>query len=224
MAGTILRAILFDFDGVIVDSESLHHRAYERVLARYGVDGIPFEVYADVFSNRGTGLAYCASRVPGIDPVALKREKEIAFLELLEREARLLPGVENALRDLAAELPLALATGSQRRAAAHVLERFDLLRFFRAVIAREDYPLDKPAGDAFESACRALGETPEGCLAVEDSNKGLRAAVAARIACAVVPNDYTRNGDFALAAARLGSLSELTVSRAREIHRAAHAA
>lgn len=212
-------AILFDFDGVIVDSEALHHRAYERALAPYGVDTIPLEIYADSFSNRGVGLEYCAKRVPGLDVAEMKRRKDQLFREILESDARLLPGVKDTLRILADRWPLAVATGSERAAAALVLERFALRGFFHAVIAREDYVRDKPAPDAFLRACEALGVTPEGCLVVEDSYKGLRAACAAAIPCVVIPNDYTRSGDFTGAAAVLGSIQELSADRVEEIHR-----
>jgi beta-phosphoglucomutase len=212
-------AILFDFDGVIVDSEALHHRAYERALAPYGVDSIPLEIYADSFSNRGVGLEYCAQRVPGLDVIALKRRKDVLFRRILESEARLVPGVGEVLAALAAERSLAVATGSERAAAAFVLEQFGLREYFRAIIAREDYARDKPAPDAFLRACEAIGTDPSSCLVVEDSYKGLCAARAAGIPCVVVPNDYTRGGDFSAAAAILGSIHELSSERAEEIHR-----
>jgi len=219
VAATGPTAILFDLDGVIVDSESLHHRAYERALTPYGVSSIPLDAYADRFSNRGVGLEYCAERVPGLDLGALKRAKSRLFRELLETDARPLPGVHEVIRALAAARPLAVATGSGHDAAGYVLERFGLRDCFRAVIAREDYQRDKPEPDAFLRACDALGEPPASCLVVEDSYKGLRAARAARIPCVVVPNDYTRGADFSSAAAILSSIRELTLARAERIHR-----
>lgn len=210
-------AILFDFDGVIVDSEALHHRAYERALAPYGVTAIPLEIYADRFSNRGVGLEYCAEQIPGLDLRALKCEKDRLFREILESDARLLPGVTEILRELSEERPLAVATGSNRDAASFVLERFGLVGFFRALIAREDYHADKPAPDAFLRACRSLGAPPGACLAVEDSYKGLCSARAAGIPCVVVPNAYTRDGDFSGAAAVLSSIHELSAERVEAI-------
>ena len=210
-------AILFDFDGVIVDSEALHHRAYEVALAPHGVSSIPLEIYADRFSNRGLGLEYCVQQVRGLDVRELKRRKDRVFQEILETDARLLPGVADVLGDLAERRPLALATGSNREAVTLVLRRFNLLGFFRAVIGREDYDRDKPAPDAFLRACESLGEPPASCLAVEDSYKGLCAARAAAIACVVIPNDYTRNGNFAGASAILSSLHELSAERAEAI-------
>jgi HAD superfamily hydrolase (TIGR01509 family) len=210
-------AILFDFDGIIVDSESLHHRAYEIALAPHGVTSIPVEVYADRFSNRGLGLEYCAQRIPGLDVRELKRRKDGLFREILETDARLLPGVAEALCNLGERRPLAVATGSSRDAVAGVLRRFALLGFFRVIVGREDYDRDKPAPDAFLRACESLGESPASCLAVEDSYKGLCAARAAGIRCAVIPNDYTRNGNFEGASAILSSLHELSSARAEAI-------
>jgi HAD superfamily hydrolase (TIGR01509 family) len=211
-------AILFDFDGVIVDSESLHHRAYELALEPYGLSSIPFDVYSDRFSNRGVGLEYCAERIPGLDVIRMKQQKDRLFRELLEAEARLLPGVEAVVRSLSAERRLAIATGSEREAARSVLDRFGLTPCFARVIGRQDYRRDKPAPDAFLRACAALGEDPTRCLAVEDSLKGMRAASAAGIPCVVVPNDYTRGGDFAIAAAILPRLDQLTPALAEAIH------
>ena len=211
-------AILFDLDGVIVDSESLHHRAYEHALTPYGVSSIPLDIYADRFSNRGVGLEYCAEQIPGIDLDALKAEKNRLFRELLETDARPLPGVIEIIRALAAERPLAVATGSGHDAAGYVLDRFGLRGCFAAVVAREDYARDKPQPDAFLRACESLGEPPASCLVVEDSYKGLCAACAAAIPCVVVPNDYTRGADFSGATAVVASIRELTLARAMEIH------
>jgi beta-phosphoglucomutase len=210
-------AILFDFDGVIVDSEALHHRAYEIALAPYGVASIPKDVYADRFSNRGVGLEYCAEQVPGIDVRALKRRKEELFVNLMREHARLLPAAAETVRALGAGGPLAVATGSLREVVASALRRFDLADAFREVITREDYDREKPEPDAFLRACERLGESPVDCLVIEDSYKGLCAAQAAGIACLVVPNDYTRAADFSGAAAVLPSLGALSRERASEI-------
>ena len=125
-------AILFDFDGVIVDSESLHHRAYEIALAPHGVASIPMEVYADRFSNCGLGLEYCAQQVPGLDLGELKRQKDRLFREILETDARLLPGVEELLASLSGrpEVRTALLTGNVEAGARLKLGHFGIDRFF----------------------------------------------------------------------------------------------
>jgi HAD superfamily hydrolase (TIGR01509 family) len=206
---------------VIVDSEALHHRAYEIALAPHGVAGIPQDIYADRFSNRGLGRQYCTELIPGLDFDALKERKEAVFRELLTNGATLLPGAVESVRALAASGRLALATGSRSEGVRAILRRFGFEAWFSAVVTREDYDLEKPAPDAFLRACAALGEEPHRCLVIEDSYKGLAAAVAAEIPCVVVPNEYTRRADFSAAAAVLRSLAELTRERAEAIYRAA---
>jgi HAD superfamily hydrolase (TIGR01509 family) len=168
-------------------------------------------------------MEYCAELVPGIDLAALKERKEAAFRELLQNDPRLLPAAVETVRALASGGTLALATGSRRAAVAGVLERFGFDRWFSAVVTREDYEREKPAPDAFVQACSALGVPPAGCLVVEDSYKGLRASLAAGIACVVIPNDYTRRADFTGAAAVLTTLAELDRERADAIFRASRA-
>ncbi|MGH7856975.1 MAG: HAD family hydrolase, partial [Candidatus Binatia bacterium] len=127
----------------------------------------------------------------------------------LQREGRLHTGAAAALEALAGRWPTALATGSTRESALHVLERFGLRRHFDVVVGREDYARDKPAPDAFLRAAELLGVEPPECVVIEDSYKGLTAARAARMCCIVVPNDYTRAGDFRGSAVLLGSMEEL---------------
>jgi beta-phosphoglucomutase len=205
------KAVLFDLDGVIVDSEAIHHRAYEAALAPLGIERIPFEVYAREWSNRNTWVEYLTRTHPGIDVAGVRRRKADAFRDLFRREARLRPGAAEAVSALARCWPLALATGTARAEAEFVLERYGLARWFRAVVGREDYGADKPAPDAFLAAARRLDTAPADCVAIEDSYKGLCAARAAGIRCVIVPNDYTRGADFGGAAALLSSMREVSV-------------
>ena len=201
------KAILFDLDGVIVDSEPLHHRAFDLALAEHGIPPIPFDTYADQFSSRGVGLEW-AARTLGVEPKALHRRKQEIYTELLRREARLCDAAAEVIPRLAEAYALAVATNSPRAEAAFVLDRFGLAAHFRAVIGREDYAEPKPAPDAFLAAASHLGVDPAECVIVEDSFKGLTAARAAGIRCFVVPNAYTQDGDLSGATARLASLRD----------------
>ena len=214
-----VEAIVFDLDGVIIDSEAVHHRAYEIALAPFGVDQIPLDIYSEHWSNAGTGLEYAERTWPGVRGPELKARKEAIFLDLLRTEAPLRPGAARAVRELSNRWPIALATGSQRAAALSVLDRFGLRVMFREIVGREDYPNDKPAPDAYEVACRRLGCEPRRCLAIEDSIKGLQAAVQAGMPCIAVPNEYTKAGDFTAAIERLPAMTDLTVSRIERLLR-----
>ncbi len=210
-------AILVDFDGVIVDSEAIHHRAFDLAFAEIGLPPIPFAVYAENWSN-GYWRDYAAHRYPGVDLASVKRRKDGLFLELLRSAAPMIPGVDSAVRRLSERWPLILATGTAREPALLALRQLGLVDCFQALVTREDYAREKPEPDAFVCAAGKAGTLPSACLAIEDSLKGLRAALAAGTPCVVIPNDYTRGADFSGASATLATIQELTLHRVEEIY------
>ncbi len=203
-------AVIFDLDGVLIDSEELQFRAYAEVLAALGVR-IEKGEYAREWIAQGGGPEY-AVRTYGldVDPQDLRQRKQPIYHRLLESEARLMPGVEAALERLGATFPLGLATNSSRADLEVVLARFDIARFFQARITRECYQRAKPAPDAFRAAAAELLVEAGRCLVVEDTYRGLLAAHRAGCRCVVIPHELTRDNDFGLAAAVLGNLEELT--------------
>ena len=209
--------VIFDFDGVVVDSEELHYRAYSEVLAEYGV-AVDRALYGRVWIGEGRGLTYAVEEygLP-ITPEELKRRKVPVYRRLLEAEVRLMPGADEALGRMSAAFPVALATNSGRAEVGLVLERFGLTERFCEVITREDYEGPKPEPDAFLAAARALGLPPDRCLVVEDAEKGVRAAHAAGCPCVAVPHDFTRENDFSLATRVLDRIEGLTEDFVRSV-------
>jgi beta-phosphoglucomutase-like phosphatase (HAD superfamily) len=121
-----------------------------------------------------------------------------------------MPGAAEAVARMARHFAVAVATNSNQSDTELALERTGLRPHFDAVVTREQYEHPKPAPDAFLTAARAVGVPPARCLVVEDSERGVRAAVAAGIRAVAVPNEWTRGSDFAMATRRLEGLSELT--------------
>ena len=204
-------AVIFDLDGVIIDSEELQYRAYLQVLARFGVT-VSVEEYAAHWIAEGRGPEY-AVRTYGL-PVApdeLRALRRPVYHEILRHEVVLMPGVIDALTRLQPCFALAIATNSNRQDVSFVVERFALERFFAAIVVRDDYELAKPDPDAFVTAATRVGAVPQSCLVVEDAYKGIVAAHRAGAIAVAVPNQFTRDNDFSLAAAVLGGLDELTV-------------
>lgn len=199
---------------MIVDSEALHHRAYDLALAELGKPAVPFPLYAEWFSSRGEGLAW-VERTHGIERRALRRRKQEIYGSLLASEARLREGAGPAIERLASEFRLAVATNSPRAEAEWVLERFALAGAFQAAVGREDYDRPKPAPDPFATALVRLGVAARDAVVVEDSYKGLCSAMAAGVPCIAVPNRYTRGGDFRGAARVLDTLEELDAAVVR---------
>jgi HAD superfamily hydrolase (TIGR01509 family) len=204
--------VVFDLDGVIVDSEELQYRAYASILAPLGVE-IGRAEYAREWIAGGGGPEYAVRtyHLP-FGAAELRRRKNPVYLEMLRREAALMPGAREALSRLGRVFALALATNSSGQEVELVLDRFGLRQAFAAVAAREDYREAKPAPDAFVAAAARLGLPAGRCVAVEDAERGVRAAVRAGCRCIAVPNAFTAGHDFALADAVVGDLDALTVS------------
>ena len=207
-----MSAIIFDLDGVLIDSEGLQYQAYVRVLRDLGVT-ITLEEYAQHWIAAGQGPEYAVRtyRLP-VDAPGLRALKNPVYHEILRQRAALMPGALDALARLHARFPLAVATNSNRTDVAFVMDHLGLRRFFASIITREDYVLPKPNPDAFLAAAAELDTAPHLCLVVEDAHKGMVAARRAGAVPVAVPNTYTRDNDFSLAAAVLDSLENLTVT------------
>jgi HAD superfamily hydrolase (TIGR01509 family) len=201
--------IIFDLDGVIIDSEGLQYRAYCRVLEPFGVR-VSREEYGREWIGAGRGPEYAVKTYAlPMAPNELRALKNPVYQELLH-EVALMPGAADALARLGTHFPLALATNSRRDEVAFVLDRFDLRRHFTALVTREDYLAAKPEPDAFLTAAARLALPPSRCVVIEDAYKGVVAAYRAGCRCIAIPHDFTVDNDFALATRVIASLEELT--------------
>ena len=207
----MLEAIIFDMDGVLVDSEPLGMEAMRQVMAGQGVAYT--EPDNEEFLGRTT-LEECRilRARHGLGPSA--EELTSSYVDILaamiEERPRPMPGVPDVLATLrAAGRRMALASSADPRIIATNVKALDLGRFFDAIVSGTEVPRGKPAPDVFLETARRLGASPGGCLVIEDSRNGLLAAKAAGMACAVVPCGATRHQDFREADHRLRSLLEL---------------
>ena len=203
--------VIFDLDGVLIDSEGLQYAAYSRVLERFGVQ-VSEAVYATHWIARGRGPEYAVERfrLP-LAPDELRALKGPVYHDLLRRDVTLMPGVTGVLTRLAPHFPLAVATNSNRADVGFVMEHFGLGPFFRAVVTREDYPQAKPEPDAYRTAAAHLALPAAQCVVVEDAYRGVVAAHRAGATVVAVPNRFTRGSDFSLAAVVLADLDALSV-------------
>ncbi len=209
--------IIFDLDGVLIDSEGLYYRAYSEVLKPYGVTVSRAE-YEEHWIAQGTGPEYIVAKYDlPVAPDELRQLRSPVYLRLLETEVMLMPHVENTLARLTPHFALTVATNSNREHLDLVLRRFGIARFFLVTVARQDYQGAKPLPDAFLTAAEKLGLPPARCVVIEDTYKGVMAAVNAGMACIAVPNQYTLRNDFNRASLVLPSLAELTPEVVRSL-------
>jgi HAD superfamily hydrolase (TIGR01509 family) len=213
----IQRAVIFDLDGVLIDSEALQHKAYSAVLARFGIT-VGIETYAQhwIAAGRGPEYAVATFHLP-LTAADLRQKKSEVYYDILRREVTLMPGVQDALARLQSRFPLAVATNSSRRDVDFVMQRFELTPYFAAIVTREDYAIAKPAPDAFLKAAERLQTPPDRCLVVEDAQRGVLAAHRAGIKVVVVPNQFTYGSDFSLATRVLSSLDELSAALVEDV-------
>lgn len=210
-------AVIFDLDGVLIDSEELQYAAYRRVLADFGIE-VGRDEYAREWIAAGRGPEY-AVRHYGLplSPDELRARKNPVYHRILQDEVRLMPGVVPALERLGARFPMAVATNSSVVDTGYVMQRFQLRRHFRAVVTREGYRGAKPEPDAFLAAAAALELPPRECVVIEDAHKGVLAAHRAGARCIAVPHAFTAANDFSLADRIIGGLGELTVELVLEV-------
>lgn len=201
----MVEAILWDNDGVLVDTEGLFFEATRDALARAEVI-LTREVYLDLVMGNGRSvfeLAEARGSTPD-DLVAIRRARDAAYAALLRSGPSLaIDGIAETLQALHGRARMAVVTSSLREHFELAHRRTGMKRFFEVVVAREDYEQSKPHPEPYLTALRRLGLHPGRCVAIEDSERGLTAATRAGLRCIIVPNDLTRGCAFSGAAAVL---------------------
>lgn len=194
----MFRAILFDFNGVIIDDEPQHCDALIATLAEYGVALDREEYYRDYlgFDDRECFRFSFARHGRPADERALARaiERKAGHYErAIRRSMTLVPGAVDFVRAAAREeIALAIVSGALRREIELVLGEAGIRDHFAHVVAAEDVPACKPDPRGFRSACLALDLPAARCVAIEDSLPGLAAAKAAGLRCAMLATSHAR--------------------------------
>ncbi len=213
----VIKAIFWDNDGVLVDTEHLYFEATRRVLAEVGVT-LTEALFHELFlvQNRGAWHLAAAAGVAPDALVRLRADRDALYGELLQRDGLVIPGVEAALSQLAGRFRMAIVTSSHGDHFAAIHRSTNLLRFFEFVLTREHYVRSKPAPEPYLAALARTGLHPSECLVVEDSERGLRAAKAAGLSCWVIPTALTRAGDFRAADRVLRAAEEVVAGLSEE--------
>ena len=201
--------ILFDHDGVLVDTEFWYYKAGERALADVG-----FALDKDQYlreMNLGLGT-WAQARAAGLDEQVIDRQRAVRdgyYREYLRTQAIEIEGVVDTLAELSKVVRMAIVTTALRADFELIHEKRQIRQFMEFVLVREDYKLSKPHPEPYLTGLQRLGATKEETLVVEDSARGLNSAVAAGIDCAIVHNDFTKTQDFSQASYRIETLIEV---------------
>jgi HAD superfamily hydrolase (TIGR01509 family) len=211
----VIEAVVFDLDGVLVDSEHVWDEA-RRELAAERERPWPETATRDMMGMSSLEWSRYMHDVVGVPdpPEQISREVVRRLEETYRRDLPLVEGAAGAVQRLAARWPLGLASSSNRELIDLVLELSGLGRYFRATVSSEEVGRGKPEPDVYLEAARRLEVSPEHCAAVEDSDAGIRSAKAAGMRVLAIPNPRYPPPDDALELADLvpSSLAELTPS------------
>jgi HAD superfamily hydrolase (TIGR01509 family) len=209
----MVEAVIFDLDGVLLDSEQLWNEAKREVVEETGGrwrDGAP-EAMMGMSSLEWSAYLRDALGVP-LEAPQIDRRVVGRMEDLYRDHLPLLPGAVDAVRALHRRWPLGLASSSNREIIELVLTLTRLRECFTAVVSSEEVARGKPSPDVYVEAARQLSEPPVRCVAIEDSANGLRSAAAAEMTVIAVPNRvFPPAADaLALAAAVVERIGEVT--------------
>jgi HAD superfamily hydrolase (TIGR01509 family) len=204
--------IIFDFDGLLADSEPYHYRAYNEVFERYGHSLDPDEYWVE-WTSKGKGIAGEIERHDldlGVDPVELRQQKFAVYSRFCESgEIKLFADAVRLVELLADKRELAIASGSWGHDIRAILKNANAESHFPTILGKEAATKEKPHPEIFLNAAKALKLPPGKCLVLEDALKGLSAASQAGIPCIIIRNQLNQNIDFSDADLLVPSLAEL---------------
>jgi HAD superfamily hydrolase (TIGR01509 family) len=222
-----LTAVIFDFDGVIADTEPLHFAGFRQTLAEIGITLTEPDYYANYlgYDDLGCFIAALTAHEHPADPATLAQlmqRKARAYLESVTDHLVIFPGVREFVREAAAAYPLAIASGALRHEIEVILEQAGLRKEFLHITSAEDVTRGKPDPQPFLHALNGLNRqrrepliTGESCLVIEDSLPGIRSAKSAGMKVLAVANTHTIQ-DLHEAHAAAKSLSQIRLNELRE--------
>lgn len=206
-------AVVFDLDGVLIDSEQVWNQAREQLVRERGGTWHEHATANMMGMSSKEWSQYIHDRlgVP-MNPGVINGEVVRRVMSIYDHGLPLLPHAVATVRELAARWPLGLASSSNRPVIDLVLEGSDLAPCFAVVVSSEEVERGKPAPDVYLAVARKLGVEPEDCVAIEDSTNGIKSAVAAGMRTIAVPNPHFPPADDVLATAAVvvPSLAEVT--------------
>ena len=199
----MLRAVIFDFNGIIVDDEPIHFRLFQKVLGEEGISLTEEAYYGRYlgFDDRGAFFAGYRENNRQLSQeklVELIDRKGVYYQEAIRHHVAIFPGVKSLIAGLAGNVPLAVASGALRQEIDTILATAGLLNQFQAIVSAEEVNQGKPEPEIFFKALaklNAIGDngsniTPAECVVIEDSKEGIKGARRAGMKCLAVTNSH----------------------------------
>jgi HAD superfamily hydrolase (TIGR01509 family) len=201
--------LLFDNDGVLVETEKWYYEANKKSLLEIDVE-LAFDVYMEIMARGGT--AWEVAKKHGYSQKVVdeqRRRRDIYYREFISSQPIEIDGVVEVLEELSKEYSFGIITTSRRVDFDLIHSQREIVKYMDFTLCVEEYPRSKPHADPYLAGMKKFNATQNQCLVIEDSQRGLSSAVNAGIECAVVKNEFTATHDFSSATYRIKTLHEL---------------
>ena len=213
----MLKAVLFDMDGVIVDTEPLHHKAYKMMFDDVGID-VSDSMYRSFTgqSTRGICEFLCKHFDLTLEPITLEKGKRAHFTKLFfeDPDLQLLDGVEDLIKNYHSNgLTLVVASSASMFTINNVMKRFDLDSYFKDKLSGADLKASKPHPEIFINAAKAAGVSNSECFVIEDSTNGIIAAKEADIFCVAYKSAHSKDQDYTRADMTISDYKDITFDK-----------
>lgn len=206
----MIKSIFWDNDGILVDTEKLYYKATKLTFEKIGID-LTDEMYVQYFLKQSHGTWHLAREL-GYDEGTislLRRDRNQLYSSLLETEIEIIEGAESVLRELYGKVKMGIVTSSRKDHFEIIHKQTGFLKYFDFVITGDDVKNTKPDPEPYIKALKISGMKREECIVVEDSERGLKAALQAGIPCYIIPTHLTLDSDFTGAEKVLNNIKEI---------------
>ena len=202
--------LLFDNDGVLVETEQYYYKANVKALSEFGLE-LDFDVYMEIMARGGTAWEVALKHGFSKKEIDKKRaQRDIYYQDFIQNENIEIDSVVDVLKELSNHYKMGIVTTSRRVDFDLVHNNLDIVKYMDFTLCVEEYPRSKPHPDPYLAGMKKFGATKDECLIIEDSQRGLTSAVNAGIECAVVANEFTKTHDFSQASYKIDSIKDLT--------------
>jgi len=206
----MVKTIFWDNDGILVDTEKLYYKASKLTFAKVGID-LTSELYVEYFLKQSHGTWHLAKELGYSDETIseLRNERNQLYSKLLETEIEIIDGAEPVLRELYGRVKMGIVTSSRKDHFEIIHRQTGFLKYFDFIVTSEDVKNTKPDPEPYLKALQLSGMKKEECIVIEDSERGLRSAIAAGLKCYIVPTPLTINSNFSGAEKILDNIKEI---------------